>query len=91
MVRSAVSLLSTVGFSLLLLAHAAPSHLSEPAVKHSWQRIPADWEVHDAPSGDHPITLKIGLKQSRIDELIDALYQVSDPFHEKYGQHLSRL
>ena len=87
----AFGLLSTFGLSLFLFVHAAPAHLSEPAVKHSWQQIPEGWEVHSAPSGDHPITLKIGLKQSRIDELIDTLYQVSDPFHEKYGQHLSRV
>lgn len=91
MVSFALSLLSTFGVSLFLLVHAAPAHLSEPTVKHSWQQIPTDWEVHSAPAGDHPITLKIGLKQSRIDELIDNLYQVSDPFHERYGQHLSRL
>ena len=84
-------LLLTLGVSVFLLVHAAPAHLSEPSVKHAWQQIPADWEVHDAPAADHPITLKIGLKQSRIDELIDSLYQVSDPFHERYGQHLSRL
>lgn len=76
---------------LALFALGAPAHLSEPAVKHAWSQIPDGWEIHGTPAADHPITLKIGLKQSRIDNLIATLYNVSDPFHPDYGQHLSRL
>ncbi|TDL27656.1 subtilisin-like protein [Rickenella mellea] len=88
-------MLCVLVFSLLLnIIHsvfAIPAHLSEPAVKHEWPDIPVGWERHSVPSADHLIDLKIGLKQHRIDELIDTLYEVSDPFHSKYGQHLSRL
>jgi tripeptidyl-peptidase-1 len=35
------------------------------------------------------INLKIGLKQSKFDELERHLYEVSNPYHERYGQHLS--
>jgi len=38
---------------------------------------------------DHIINLRIALKQSRFDELERHLYEVSDPFHERYGQHLN--
>lgn len=34
--------------------------------------------------------MKIGLKQSKIDTLIDHLYEISDPAHERYGMHLSK-
>lgn len=44
--------------------------------------------VRPAPQ-DHVMNLKIALKQSQFDELERHLYEVSDPFHERYGQHLS--
>ena len=76
---------------LVSIVLGAPAHLSEPAVKHAWTQVPDGWEVHSTPDSEHPITLKIGLKQSRIHDLIDTLYEVSDPLHQRYGQHLSRL
>ncbi|KAF7309456.1 Subtilisin-like protein [Mycena indigotica] len=63
---------------------------AEPAVKHAWLETPGGWEYHSAPSADHLLELRIGLKQDKIDELIKALYEVSDPVHHKYGQHLSK-
>lgn len=83
-----------IGLCLLpasLLSFAAAAQIDGHVVKHAWQEVPDGWEVHGAPAPDHPITLKIGLKQSRIDELIKTLYEVSDPLHLNYGQHLSRL
>ncbi|KAH8117638.1 subtilisin-like protein [Phellopilus nigrolimitatus] len=77
--------------SLAVVVQAAPAHLTESVVKHAWSEIPDGWEVHTIPFVDHLITLKIGLKQNRIEDLITMLYEVSDPFHPKYGQHLSRL
>lgn len=72
-------------------AASVPAHLSQSAVKHAWSQVPGEWEPHSVPAADHPITLKIGLKQSKMDALISTLYEVSDPFHPKYGMHLSRL
>ncbi|KAI5119526.1 hypothetical protein M0805_002548 [Coniferiporia weirii] len=77
--------------ALVGCVYAVPAHFADPVVKHAWAQVPDDWEVHSLPSADHPITLKIGLKQNRIDELISTLYEVSNPLHPKYGQHLSRL
>ncbi|THH09992.1 hypothetical protein EW145_g1636 [Phellinidium pouzarii] len=78
-------------FIIATSAYAIPSDLTAPVVKHAWAHIPEGWEVDAMPSANHPITLKIGLKQSRINELINTLYEVSDPLHPKYGQHLSRI
>lgn len=36
------------------------------------------------------ITLRIGLKQHGFDELVNHLYEVSDPSHSRYGAHLSK-
>lgn len=38
---------------------------------------------------DHTVTLRIGLKQASFDQLEKELYEVSDPSHSRYGQHLS--
>lgn len=34
--------------------------------------------------------MRIGLKQHRINDLITSLNEVSDPSHQRYGQHLSK-
>lgn len=65
---------------------------SFPYVKrHSLPSIPTGWTLNEEiPSADTLITLQIGLKQHRIDTLIKALYEVSDPDHERYGKHLTK-
>ncbi|KAL5533402.1 hypothetical protein ACEPAF_5178 [Sanghuangporus sanghuang] len=90
-IRNAMLLL--ILLPILLAAHgcAVPAYLTEPLVKHAWTQIPQGWEELKTPPPNHPITLKIGLKQRKMGELIDTLYQVSDPLHTKYGKHLSRL
>ncbi|PAV23333.1 subtilisin [Pyrrhoderma noxium] len=60
-------------------------------VKHAWKQIPGGWKLHSTPASDHLISLRIGLKQDKLDKLIETLYRVSDPLHPQYGQHLSRL
>ncbi|KAJ7881181.1 peptidase S8/S53 domain-containing protein [Mycena leptocephala] len=59
-------------------------------VKHAWVEIPRGWEFHSTPAEDHLLDMRIGLKQSKLEELISSLYEVSDPAHERYGQHLSK-
>lgn len=58
--------------------------------KHSWEETPKGWKVHSVPSPDHEFEMTIGLKQDKEDELIKNLYEVSDPHHHRYGQHLSK-
>lgn len=53
-------------------------------VKHAWvDGVPKGWEnIGPAPSG-HRVTVRIGLKQDGIDDLIAHLYAVSDPSHHR--------
>lgn len=81
-------------FSLVLLlasgsVFASPVKSRTPyAVKDS-HFVPRKWKrVAEAPA-DAPLSLQIGLKQSRFDELERQLYEVSDPDHPRYGKHLS--
>lgn len=53
-------------------------------VKHTWVETPSGWEVHGDAPADHRIDMRIGLKQDKFDELVEHLYQVSDPSHERY-------
>ncbi|KAI0331649.1 subtilisin-like protein [Cubamyces sp. BRFM 1775] len=59
-------------------------------VKHAWTEVPRGWELHGPAPADYAFDLRIGLKQDKFDDLVAALYEVSDPAHEKYGQHLSK-
>ena len=73
----------------LTCALAAPhSKRDGYAVKES-HVVPSKWQqLHRAPS-DHSMTLRIGMKQDSFSELERHLYEVSDPEHARYGQHLS--
>lgn len=51
---------------------------------------PRGWQKISSAPADHIIHLRIGLPQSRFDELERHLYEISDPFHSRYGQHLSK-
>ena len=51
---------------------------------------PAGWIKHGPAPSHSIITLNIGLPHSNFDDLERHLYQVSDPSHERYGQHLSK-
>lgn len=71
------------------LALAAPHRRDLYALKDK-HPVPSKWtQIRRAPK-DHTISLRIGLKQGSFAELEKQLYQVSDPSHEKYGQHLSQ-
>lgn len=51
---------------------------------------PRNWvNLGPAPSS-HIIPLRIGLHQSRFFELEQHLAEISDPFHPRYGKHLSK-
>lgn len=52
-------------------------------VKHAWVEVPRGWELHGPAPANYRFDLRIGLKQARFDELVTALYEVSDPTHEK--------
>ncbi|KAL1721726.1 peptidase S8/S53 domain-containing protein [Schizophyllum commune] len=59
------------------------------AVKETVQPPPI-WVKHSTPNPDHVIKLRIALPQPNFDVLEKLLYDVSDPYHENYGLHLSK-
>ncbi|KAF2136827.1 uncharacterized protein K452DRAFT_362269 [Aplosporella prunicola CBS 121167] len=81
---------------LALVAAAVVSTTASPvlrtrspyAVKDS-HNVPRSWSRLSSAPGDHMINLQIGLKQGQFDELERHLYEVSDPAHDRYGNHLS--
>ncbi|KAG6908322.1 hypothetical protein DXG01_005298 [Tephrocybe rancida] len=60
-----------------------------PKLKESVQP-PHGWVKLDHAPENHVINLRIGLPQSNFPVLEQHLYEVSDPYHERYGQHLSK-
>lgn len=58
------------------------------AVKDT-HHVPKSWKAVGPAPADHMIRIQIGLKQGQFSELERHLYEVSDPSHERYGQHLS--
>ncbi|KAH9168457.1 subtilisin-like protein [Lactarius sanguifluus] len=59
-------------------------------VKHTWSAVPVNWETLGCPSAGTTIDLYIALNPHQESALIDALYEVSDPKHPRYGAHLSK-
>ena len=55
------------------------------AEKHSWAEVPQGWEYRDSAPQDHTFDLRIGLKQNRIEELIENLLEISDPSHARFA------
>ncbi len=53
-------------------------------VKHAWEEVPRGWVLHGEAPADNKLKLRVGLKQDRFDELVEHLYEVSDPSHERY-------
>ncbi|KAJ7230500.1 peptidase S8/S53 domain-containing protein [Mycena pura] len=85
--------LSVLALGLAQFTAAKPltsNRWNDVAVKHAWVETPRGWEFHSVPPADHLLEMRIGLKQNKLDELITSLYEVSDPAHERYGQHLSK-
>ncbi|TID21601.1 H(+)/Cl(-) exchange transporter 5 [Venturia nashicola] len=87
--------MQTCVFSFLLFCNSAfglalqrryPASTYQVKDSHS---VPSDWtRIGPAPL-DHKLDLTIGLEQSQFDELVNNLYQVSDPGHARYGQYLT--
>ncbi|KAG8716005.1 hypothetical protein FRC09_016123 [Ceratobasidium sp. 395] len=76
--------------ALSLLTSASPL-TSDFTTRHVLHNVPTGWVAVDPAPADHLIEMRIGLKQGRMDELISALEQVSDPSHARYGMHLSKV
>jgi len=68
---------------------AVPTKDCPYSVKETIQP-PRTWIKHGVPPPNHKIVLRIGLPQPNFSVLEKHLYEVSDPDHERYGQHLSK-
>ncbi|KAF9077941.1 subtilisin-like protein [Rhodocollybia butyracea] len=91
-------LLSSAVLTLLPLAALASPLSSRSALyadrkmKHSWSgSVPSSvWKYHSTPDPTTLLSLRLGLRPSNFDTLLVHLSETSDPFHERYGKHLSR-
>ena len=54
------------------------------ALKHAWPEVPHGWERTAPAPSDYLLELRIGLRQDRIDDLIDNLMEISDPTSSRY-------
>ena len=81
MLKNALLLSLTVGSVLCNSLHKRWDDLQ---VKHAWaEGVPRGWEaVGPAPLGER-LTVRIGLKQDGLDDLISHLHAVSDPSHNR--------
>jgi len=57
---------------------------NDVAEKHSWVEVPNGWEYKAPAAADHLFELRIGMKQSGMDELIANLMEISDPSHSRH-------
>ncbi|KIK60501.1 hypothetical protein GYMLUDRAFT_167978 [Collybiopsis luxurians FD-317 M1] len=91
-------LFSSAVLTLLPLTTLASPFSSRAALyadlstKHSWgASIPsASWVYHSTPDPATLLNLRFGLRPSNFDTLLAHLSETSDPFHERYGKHLSK-
>lgn len=84
--RSFSPLSFLVPLVLVYLSSAAPRDLK----LRQTVTPPRDWiHMGRAPS-EHVIQLRIALPQPRFPELEQHLIEISDPFHERYSDHLSK-
>ena len=75
---------SVLGFAHLVVSASLSSKRWEALdVKHAWAEVPRGWELHSPAPADYTFDLRIGLKQNKFDDLVTALYEISDPAHNR--------
>ncbi|GAA98763.1 uncharacterized protein L969DRAFT_95084 [Mixia osmundae IAM 14324] len=79
----------TLALSFVVVG-ASPLQRRTELVSFDPHPIPQGWERGELAPDSHTVPLRIGLTHGNFAELEIQLAQVSDPLHEKYGQHLSR-
>jgi tripeptidyl-peptidase-1 len=83
-------------FASLLLSSLLSNIAAVPAPAGCAHKVkesvapPRGWIREKPAPPDHVIELRIALPQPNFDVLEKHLYEVSDPMHERYGQHLSK-
>ncbi|RDI78626.1 hypothetical protein Vi05172_g11355 [Venturia inaequalis] len=78
--------------TLTLVCGVFTSPTSQSAKRYalkSSHHAPRKWDRIAPAPPNHMITLQIGLRQGKADEVLQNLKEVSDPRHPRYSQHLS--
>ncbi len=86
-------LLKFIVFAMsLVTVHSLESFSFETHIYKVKEEItpPHEWFNVDQPLVEHRIHLRIGLPLLSFSELETKLYEVSNPDHHRYGQHLSK-
>lgn len=73
-----------LGLAQLAMSNPLVKRWDDFAEKHAWVEVPRGWEHKGAAPADHVFDMRIGLKQDGINDLIDNLMEISDPFHARY-------
>ena len=79
--------------SFSLLPFALFIHSATAASVHTLKErfaVPEGWQYHSQPHPHHIIELGITLAQPNFASLEQHLHEISDPYHSRYGQHLSK-
>ncbi|KAH9479704.1 putative tripeptidyl-peptidase SED2 [Psilocybe cubensis] len=79
-----------LGAVQLAASKAISRRWDDVAEKHSWVEVPKGWQFKQAADPNVFFNLKLGLKQHGMDDLIANLMEISDPFHSRYAQHLTK-
>lgn len=77
-------------FAQLITASPLAQRWNDLAEKHSWVEIPNGWELHSEAPSTYTFDLRIGLKESKMEQLIENLMETSDPTHTR-SVHLAIL
>jgi len=81
MLKTALALSLLIGATLCNPLH---KRWDDFKVKHAWvDGVPKGWEAVGPAPLEQRLTVRIGLKQDGIDDLIAHLYAVSDPSHHR--------
>ncbi|KAH8982321.1 subtilisin-like protein [Lactarius hatsudake] len=88
--RAVFCALAVVTTPLDSAATLFPPNWNDMHTKHRWNAIPGKWERIGKPPVGTTIDLSIALKPQREHALADAIHEVSNPNHPKYGAYLSK-
>lgn len=72
------------GLAQLVTSKTLLKRWDNHVVKHAWSEIPRGWEHLASAPSNYVLELRIGLKQNRINDLIDNLMEISDPKNPRY-------
>ena len=87
--RARASLVMKLVLALLALSLSAAAAPASFKLKERVY-VPRGWSQHAPAHPDTLIQLHIALPQPNFDALETHLYEVSDPSHSRYGEHLSK-